>query len=182
QFAGDILRRHGLAAGGFVVCVPPARWADKRWPVRHWRTLLGELARQCPAVLIGAPNERDLCAAISSDAPAGVIDLSGQTTVPNMVALIAQSAGVISCDSAAKFIAPAVGVGCVTLIGPTQVERTGPFPTGTAVVAATPCQGCLRRRCRHVTCMELIEPARVLQAARDMLAKRQEEISGGDTK
>ena len=172
EFVQDTLRQNGLNAGGYVVCVPPARWADKRWPVRHWRTLLGELTRLCPAVLIGAPNERDLCAQIAAGGPPGLVDLSGRTTVPNMVALIAQSAGVISCDSAAKFIAPAVGVGGVTLIGPTQVERTGPFPTGAAVVATTPCQGCLQRRCRHVTCMELIEPARVLVAVKEMLDVR----------
>ena len=172
QFVAEIHRQCGLAAGGYVVCAPPARWGSKRWPVRHWRTLLGRLARLCPVVLIGAPDERALCEEIAAGAPPGVVDLAGQTSVPNLVALIAESAGVISCDSATKFIASAVGVGCVTLIGPTRAEQTGPFPTGTAVVATTPCQGCLQRRCRHVTCMELIEPARVLQAAREMLDRR----------
>ena len=89
-----------------------------------------------------------------------------------MVGLIAASGGVVCCDSAAKFIAPAVGVDVVTLLGPTRLERTGPYPRGTAVVANVPCQGCLRRRCRHITCMDLIAPAEVISAARDMLAKR----------
>ena len=74
-------------------------------------------------------------------------------------------------DSAAKFIAPAVAVEAITLIGPTRPERTGPYLKGIAITADIPCQGCLRRRCRHATCMEMIAPADVVQAAKDMLAK-----------
>jgi len=172
EFAEAVCRRHGLSPGDYVVCVPPARWQSKRWPVRHWRRLLRGLTMRCPAVLIGSPGERALCREIAAGGAPGVVDLAGQTSVPEMVGLIAASAGVISSDSAAKFIAPAVGVGCVTLIGPTQVERTGPYPTGRAVAAATACQGCLKRRCRHVTCMELIGAAEVLEAAEEMLAER----------
>ena len=89
-----------------------------------------------------------------------------------MVGLIAACGGVVCCDSAAKFIAPAVGVECVTLIGPTQVERTGPYLNGRTVSARIACQGCLRRRCRHGTCMESIEPAEVVRAALELFIGR----------
>lgn len=164
-----LLAGRGLRAGGFLVCVPPTRWSSKLYPVRHWRRVAGELAGRLPVVLIGTPGDRELCAAIGQGQPAGVHDLCGQTRIPEMVALVAASAGVICCDSAAKFIAPAVGVPALTLIGPTRLERTGPYLNGRAVVARIACQGCLRRRCRHVTCMESIEPAAVVRAALDLL-------------
>ena len=95
-----------------------------------------------------------------------------------MVGLIAGSAGVVCSDSAAKFIAPAVGVGAVVLMGPTAMERTGPVTEavagggGAAVMAPVACQGCLRRRCRHRTCMEAIRPGEVVAAAAEMLNGR----------
>ena len=88
-----------------------------------------------------------------------------------MVGLIAASGGVICCDSSAKFIAPAVGVDVVTLIGPTRVERTGPYLRGRPVVADVACQGCLRKQCRHITCMESIDPEAVIAAAGEMLKR-----------
>ena len=110
-----------------------------------------------------------MCQTIAGERPASaavspVINLSGQTSVSQMVAVIARSGGVICSDSAAKFIAPAVGVGVVTLLGPTRVESTGPFVPGRHVraeslAAPVACQGCLNRRCRHVTCMERHRPA-----------------------
>ena len=124
-------------------------------------------------MLLGSPaaDERAICAEVAAGMPEGVIDLSGQTTIPQMVALIASSAGVICCDSSAKFIAPAVGVEVVALLGPTRCGLTGPYLRGTAIVADVPCQGCLRRTCRHHSCMELIDPQEVIGAARAMLSK-----------
>jgi heptosyltransferase-1 len=86
-----------------------------------------------------------------------------------MVGMLAASAGVVCCDSAAKFIAPAVGVRCVVLIGPTRVEKTGPYRLGRAVVSEVACQGCLQKTCRHRTCMESIAPEVVLRAIDAMI-------------
>jgi len=171
DFAERLCRDRGLARGGFLVCVPPTRWRTKRYPVRHWRAVLRALSPDVPVAVLGTGADRALCGAVAEGAP-GAIDLSGRTTVPQMVALIAASAGVVCCDSAAKFIAPAVGVDVVTLVGPTRLDRTGPYRRGAAVVADVPCQGCLRRRCRHITCMDLIAPGEVISGVREMLAQR----------
>ncbi len=98
-----------------------------------------------------------------------IFNLAGQTSVAQMVALIAASGGVICSDSAAKFIAPAVGVNAIALLGPTRVEATGPYVPGPhvqaeSVIAPVACQGCLQRRCQHCVCMELIDPKRVIDA------------------
>lgn len=170
EFAEAFVADHALG-DGFVICVPPTRWKTKLYPVRHWRTVAGRLAERMPVVLIGAPGDRDLCAAVADRAGPGVINAAGRTDVAQMVALIAASSGVICCDSAAKFIAPAVGTDVVTLIGPTRVERTGPYRRGRAVVAGVACQGCLERQCPHITCMESIAPETVIAAAGEMLER-----------
>lgn len=172
EFAETFCGDYALAAGQYVLCVPPTTWPSKLYPVRHWRKVITELSRRLPVVLIGAPGDRQLCRQVAQVAGSGVIDLSGQTTVEQMVGVIACSGGVVCCDSAAKFVASAVGVGCVTLIGPTRAERTGPYPTGRAIVAEISCQGCLKRKCYHITCMQTIGPGDVISAAGQMLDAR----------
>jgi lipopolysaccharide heptosyltransferase I len=171
-FAEAFCRGHGLRGGDFLILVPPTRWATKLYPVRHWRTVAAALSRRAPVVLIGSPAEKPLCDAVARDGPPGVLNLAGATGVAEMVGLISRAAGVVGSDSAAKFIAPAVGVDALVLIGPTQVERTGPVLRGRALVADVPCQGCLKRRCSHVTCMQSIAPADVIAAAEEMLDGR----------
>jgi len=170
EFAEAFVGEHSLG-DGFVICVPPTRWRTKLYPVRHWRTVAERLARRLPVVLVGGPGDRDLCGAVAGGLGPGVINAAGHTDVAQMVALIAASSGVICCDSAAKFIAPAVGTDVVTLIGPTRVERTGPYRRGHAVVADVACQGCLERLCPHITCMESIDPEAVIAAAGEMLER-----------
>ena len=167
QFAEQFTTSRELT-GGFLICAPPTRWPTKLYPVRHWRTVLRALSKHMPVVLTGAPGDETLCESVAQGF-SGVINAAGQTGIEQMVGLIAASAGVICCDSAAQSIAPALGVGCVTLIGPTRVGRTGPYLGGRAVVSPAPCQGCLQRTCPHITCMELIEPADVISAAEGLL-------------
>ena len=170
--AAKMLDDAGLAPGEFIAALPPTTWATKLYPTRHWRAVAAAMGARLPVVLLGAPREAPLCASVAEGIP-HVVNLAGRTGVGEMPAVIAASAGVICCDSAAKFIAPAVGVDCVVLIGPTRVERTGPYLRGRAVVADVPCQGCLKKRCSHVTCMQSIAPGEVISAATAMLDRRE---------
>jgi lipopolysaccharide heptosyltransferase I len=173
EFADRFVREKGLS-DGFLICVPPTRWVTKLYPVRHWRTVTRSVIAKLPVVLLGAPGDQDLCAQVSDGLGPRVISAAGQTDVAQMVALIAGSRGVVCCDSAAKFIAPAVGVDVVTLLGPTRAARTGPYLRGKALIADIPCQGCLQRTCPHITCMQLIDPADVTSAVDGMLAAGRE--------
>ncbi len=171
EFARRFCAEHGLGTEQFIVCVPPTRWVTKRYPVRHWRAVVSSLSKRLPVVLLGAPSDMEVCSAVA-DGLGGVINLGGKTGVVAMVGVIAASAGVICSDSAAKFIAPAVDVEAITLMGPTRVEKTGPYLRGRAIVADVPCQGCVQRRCRHITCMEMISPGEVISQAERMIDRR----------
>ncbi len=158
-----------LKAGQFIACVPPTRWQTKLYPPRHWRRVVDELRADLPVVLLGGPGDVALCDEIADGLGKGVYNLAGRTNVPQLVGMLAAAGGAICCDSAAKFIAPAVGTDVVTLIGPTRLANTGPYPFGHAVVSPVNCQGCLKRRCQPAVCMELIDPADVIAAARRMI-------------
>ena len=171
--ATSLLADRNIDAGRFLAVVPPTRWETKKYPVAHWRTVIETLAAERDIVLLGspAPDEIALCAAVADGLGPRVHDLAGQTSLPQLTALIAQSAGVVCCDSAAKFIAPAVGVDCVCILGPTRAGRTGPFLRGVALVSDVECTGCLKKRCPKSVqdCMESIAPQAVIDAARAML-------------
>ena len=170
QWTEEFLRGKGLAGGDFLICVPPTRWPTKILPVRHWRTVVAALGKLLPVMLLGTANDIELCRAVA-EGNSGVDSLAGLTDVPRMVGLIAASSGVICSDSAAMFIAPAVGVEVLAVIGPTRLEMTGPYPAGRAIVSDVACQGCRRRRCPHATCMELLDPQEIIASAREMLRR-----------
>lgn len=157
RFAAD----HGP---GYLVIAPAARWTTKLYPARHWRTVIDALARRLTVALVAGADEAHLTAPLAGGA--NVIDLAGKTSLPELVGLIAGSRGVVSGDSAVMNIATATGVPQVTIVGPTDPARTGPYRRPQALVQThLPCRACLKRRCRHVACMELIAPAEVLAAA-----------------
>jgi len=170
-FVESLLDARGVQAGRYVVAAPGTRWANKLYPVRLWRKVVAELAANVPVMVVGADGEKDLCAAVAEGLP-NAMDLGGRTDLPQLAALIASAGALVCCDSAANFIAPAVGTGSVTLMGPTRPERTGPYgPRGRALTAEIPCLGCLRRACPHATCMQWIDPGDVAAAAREILEK-----------
>jgi len=168
-----VLSAAGIQLGSYFLVVPGTRWPSKLYPVRHWRAVVTALAASAPVVVVGSPEEERLCAEVVAGFGQGVLNLAGRTTLAQFVALVAAAGCVVCCDSAANFIAPAVGTPFVTLMGPTRPERTGPYrPEGKAIRAELACIGCLRRRCRHATCMQLIRPGEVVAAAREALAVR----------
>jgi heptosyltransferase I len=171
EYAERFFADNSLSEGEPLVCVPPTRWQSKQYPARRWKQVIEQVAPKRPIILLGAPGDELLCQRIAADTGTNVFNLAGRTSVSQFVAIIARAGGVLCCDSAAKFIAPAVGTNVVCLIGPTQVERTGPYLTGHAMVSPAPCTGCLKRRCPQPVCMDLIDPVEVAEATLDMLGE-----------
>jgi lipopolysaccharide heptosyltransferase I len=169
--AAALLAEANLPRGRFVACVPPTRWATKRYPPRQWRRVVDGLSRLAPVALLGTAADRALCAHVAAGGDDRVANLAGRTPVAALAGVIEAAGAVVCCDSAASFIAAAVGTPAAVLIGPTRPQRTGPYGgRGEALVADVPCQGCLKRRCRHVTCMASIDPSAVVAAAERMLS------------
>jgi lipopolysaccharide heptosyltransferase I len=168
----ELLAANALAERRFLAVAPPTRWQTKTYPVRRWRQMLSELPADLPIAILGSQGDREQCGSIA-DAVDSAVSLAGQTDLPVLAGVLEAAGAVVCCDSASKFIAQAVGTPPVVLIGPTLAERTGPYPEasagGVSIVADVPCQGCLKRRCPHGTCMDLIPPGRVAAEAMRLL-------------
>src|SRR5207245_4425172 len=118
-------------------------------------------------VLAGSASERDRCQAVAARA-AGVVDLSGRTTLSELAALLAQAALCVTNDSGSMHLATALGRPVVSVFGPTDPIWIGPYGRPHAVVRAdVPCAPCYLRKladCPHGhQCMRDVSRTRVVE-------------------
>jgi heptosyltransferase I len=166
----SLLRERGIAGERPVIIASRGNWETKRWPdeksaevARHF--LQGGRA----VVLVGAPRERTMGENIARLAP-GVVDLTGETVLSELAALLSRAAICIAHDSGPLHLAVALGRPAVALFGPSDPVWAGLYHRDNAVVRAElPCSPCYLRQlknCRHGhACMnELSTPAVIARA------------------
>lgn len=156
-----------------VVVIPGARWDTKRWPLPRFIEIIRRLrAAGEPVVLAGSPDEAPLCAHIMTELPSsGLITLAGQTTLAEMVALLAQAKLVIGNDSGPLHVAVALERPVVGLYGPTDPHHVGPYGQLDHVVRfPVECHPCRRKTCDHHRCMAGLTVEAVWDKVRAVLA------------
>ena len=124
----------------------------KRWPAARFIAAALHVLERRPhwrVVLLGAAAERGLGAELASALGERVIDLCGDTSLPQFAQWIAGAKLVLANDSAAAHFAAAAGVAAVTVVGGGQFARCLPYAPDTAclrpptvVAEPMPCFGC----------------------------------------
>lgn len=121
----------GPGPPGAIVLHPGAASGSRRWPAERFAAVARVLdARGLPIVITGSADERALAQRIAAAAglPPDTV-LAGRTPLPELAALIAAAALVISNDTGVPHLAIAFGVPSVTLFGPVSPALWGP-PAG----------------------------------------------------
>jgi ADP-heptose:LPS heptosyltransferase len=140
-------------AGRWMVINPGARWTNKRWPVQSFAEVARRLGKTYPDLrfaILGGPDDRPLGEAIAQVDRQRCLDLTGQTSLSELVEWIRLSQLVLSNDTGPMHIAAALGKPVVSLFGPTEPRRTGPYRQGEGVLRVDlPCAPCLKPRCSH---------------------------------
>ena len=108
----------------FVVFNPGSARASKRWPAEHFSFLADALS--VPVVLVGAPGET-AAAEVLAHCKSKPIDLSGKTSVADLVALISLSAAHIGGDTGSTHIAAALDIPAIGLYSATRPQRSCPY-------------------------------------------------------
>jgi heptosyltransferase-2 len=153
------------------VC-PGATWRTKRWPAAAYGALVRRLeADGFACVLVGAPDERAITAAVRAAAGDRGFDLAGATDVAVLAAILARMTVVVTNDSAPMHLASALGVPQVAIFCATvPAQGYGPLGGRALVVekdlACRPCGRHGGQRCPRGTddCMELVEVTDVREA------------------
>lgn len=153
------------AVPSYVVFSPGVRFPTKLWPAENYAVLAGKmLAEGKQVVIAGSPEDAALGRKIKELNPA-VTDLTGQTSLLELAALLQHCSLSVSGDTGPLFIATALKKPLIALYGPTPPYRSGPYGNKDAVIviAPVPCAGCLKKHCDDWICMKAITPEMVYE-------------------
>jgi len=171
-----LLAAAGVQAGATLVAMnPSARWETKRWPLESFAAVGDRLQQDGAArvVLIGGRDERHVGKWVMRAMRTAPIDLMGQTTLTELIALLRRARLLVTNDSGPMHLAAAVGTQVIALFGPTDPARTGPYGAGHTVLrSGVPCSPCFSRQCSNaleLECLTAIRPQQVVDAAMRLL-------------
>jgi heptosyltransferase-1 len=171
----DRLRERIPAGRPFVLINPSAAWPNKRWPAERFGELAAFVHEACamtPVVLWG-PGEQPLAEHVAA-AASGTAILAPPTGIVDLVALARAAALVVSGDTGPLHIAIAAGTPTVSIFGPTDPARNGPFSSEDLVVSRYEACGChYDRRCHEASwCLAQVSTAEMCAAVQRRLATR----------
>lgn len=168
QKATAIANHAGLSMENpYVVLAPGTNWPSKCWPTTHFAKLADKLYdNNIIPVIIGGPNDQRLAQEIISNTKVPPIDLTGKTSLKQLAYIIKQSKAFVGGDTGPMHLAVAVGSSVVTLFGPTDPKRNGPYGGNHKVLLAPQsCQGCWQRNCpKKIDCLATISVDTVFTA------------------
>ena len=164
------------AAGApFAVINPGAAWPNKRWDAERFgeaASFLREVRGVVPFVLWG-PGERPLAQAVV-DASAGAALLAPPTGLADLVEICRAAALVISGDTGPLHIAAAVGTPIVSIFGPTDPARNGPWVEDDIALSRYSVCGCkYDRECHQADwCLATLPVSEVTAAVQHRLTAK----------
>lgn len=169
-----LLDYYGIANAKLVALAPGTVWETKQWRREGFAAVARHFLQEGLAVtLIGSARERALCDEVAALAP-GAINLAGETTLPELAALIRRSAIAVTNDSGSMHLAVALGRPIVSVFGPTYPVWAGPYRRAdVALRADIPCSPCYLRqlsRCMYAhDCMREVTAEAVIERAEGVL-------------
>ncbi|MEN6625246.1 MAG: glycosyltransferase family 9 protein [Candidatus Sumerlaeia bacterium] len=181
-----------VMAGAVPVAIlnPGAGWATKRWPAERFGLLARELVNRhgLRAVFSWGPGEEPLVeAALAAAGSAGWSPSAApipaapgmyalpKTTIAELAACIARASLFVGGDTGPTHIAAALGIPTVTMMGPLDARRNGPYgPHCRTIQHGVPRRAPFWRNHRHwcdpATDLNKVEVAEVLAACDEMLS------------
>ncbi len=170
--------RRGIDWSKRIVVMNPgaAFGASKCWPPEHFARACEGLAadKDVQIVITCAPAESDIARAIALESHVAVASLHDEPAgLALLKPLIRRAALLITNDTGPRHYAAALDTPVVTLFGPTDPRwsDTG-YAKEVALSEAVECAPCQRPRCRtDHRCMRRIAPEKVVEAARELMAK-----------
>jgi heptosyltransferase-2 len=184
QRAVDLLQKSRVdLTHRLAVLAPGAAYGQaKQWPPDRVAQLVARLVRErdMTCVMVGAGHDRDAARAVESwlstnapDTRSRVTDLTGRTSLAELIGVLAKADVVVANDSGAMHVAAALGRPMVAIFGPTDERATRPVGPYEVMTAKTFCRPCHLRDCPiDHRCMKRISADAVFSAVSNQLAFR----------
>ena len=148
---------------------PAKRWFPDRFADLSTRLCM---EKQAGIVIVGGPEEAPLCNDVAGRIQGKVMDLSGNTDLQQLAAVLSLCDLLVTNDSGPMHLASAVGVPVVAIFGSTEPGATSPLGPHQIVKKKCECSPCLERICERgdMLCMERVKVEDVFQAVDRILA------------
>lgn len=157
----------------FAVLSPGGTKPFRRWPVDNFLELADRFHNQgMDVVIIGDSQEENMLAGRRGKLPEGTLNLIGETSLEQLIALIRKSRIVVANDSGPMHLANALDVPVVGIFGSGDTVRTRPYLMEKARIIESPamdCKPCYKPICNVPSCMEEITVDRVWKAVEELL-------------
>ena len=173
EISAKVISQWNVKSEPWVALVPGARWDSKRWPTKYFSAVVQSLAARVPEVkfaVLGAREDQSLAAEIVRADPQRCVDLTGKTSLPELIEWTRLCRLVITNDTGPMHIAAALRKPMVAVFGPTAPASTGPYGFLGDVLQTNnlPCVPCYKSSCGYrdpLACLHAISPAQVVDAA-----------------
>jgi ADP-heptose:LPS heptosyltransferase len=155
---------------------PHSRKAEKCWPPERYAEAAVELRKRHGGtiILLGGSDHRDAAARVAGLIGQPCVDLTGNTPLGTLGAVILRLAVLLTNDSGPGHIAYALGTPAVTLFGETDPDRWGPPSDGPfrSIRRVLPCFPCEEGTCASdYACLRTIPVGEVVSAASDVMRR-----------
>ncbi|MEO8621438.1 MAG: glycosyltransferase family 9 protein [bacterium] len=164
---------------GYVAFTLRGSAFKRSWPAEHARAVAQLLRARLGigSVYVGGGAEHAFGAPASIDDETGIVNLSGQTTLSEAIAVLRGALATVAVDSGPMHLAAGVSSPIVALFGPSDPAIFRPWSDRTRIVGAeAPCS-CRFETCDFESgagaCMRRIDPERVFDAIRELLDEQQ---------
>jgi len=153
----------------FALINPGAAWPNKRWPPDRLGAVATHLLDRhgLPSVVLWGPGEQGAADAVVR-ASTGAARLAPPTGLKDLIALARHARVIVSGDTGPLHIASALGVPAVSLFGPTDPLRNGPWdPRDIAISRYDSCDCHYQRKCSRDPagwCLGSVTVAQVVDA------------------
>jgi len=160
--------------GPFVGINPGAAFGTaKRWLPERYAAVADVLARKTggQVVVLGSASERPVGEAIAAAMRAPVTVLCGETSLPELLGILARLDLLLTNDSGPMHLASALGTRVVAVYGSTDWRETAPAAGGARLLReSVECAPCMLRDCPiDHRCMRRVSVESVASAALEVL-------------
>ncbi len=172
NIVADLRNKWAVENSRWIVVHPGARWTNKRWPIEYYAETVARLGQSEPEMrfaILGGGSDMDLGKIIAQSLPGRCLNLTGQTSLPEMIEWIRLADLMITNDTGPMHVAAAMKKPLIALFGPTEPHRTGPYhQLENALQHPLPCVPCMKPQCSNpqpLACLQNINPNTVVAAA-----------------
>lgn len=166
----SVLIKNGWDPGKRLIGINPgaAFGSAKRWiPSRFAEVACYFIEKGFQVVIFSAGGLEKVTADAIAEKADGIINLSGRTTLSELIEIIGFCNLFLTNDSGPMHIAAALGVPIVAIFGPTNKDATAPSGGNYRIVSTgESCSPCMKRECplKHHNCMVNITSTMVIES------------------